>query len=38
VLRTLSRVGIVVGLAFTIWLVWVVVVGPLILILLAPHS
>jgi len=38
VLRALSRVGIVVGVAFTIWLLWVVVVGPLILILLAPRS
>jgi hypothetical protein len=37
VLRALSRVGIVIGVAFTIWLLWVVVVGPLILLLLAPR-
>ena len=38
VLRTLNRFVIVVGVAFAIWILWVVVVGPLILILLAPHS
>ncbi len=37
-LRTLNRFVIVVGVAFAIWILWVVVVGPLILILLAPHS
>jgi hypothetical protein len=36
--RMLRQLGIVIGLAFLVFLLWVAVIGPALLLLLKPHS
>jgi hypothetical protein len=38
VLRALRTVGIVIGLAFVAFMLWVAVIGPSLLLLLKPRS